>query len=952
MIDLIKISRRQLGRLARLATGKKHTVQVKTQYSAHMLEVEDVNFHLDSAVFMPDYGPDALSGGNADQDKIMGLAVLKVCYEHAAVNPSQSALVVGHTDRSGDAGYNQTLSELRATGFLHALKGGKAEWAAVCHGRHRAEDYQQILAWIDRRFGWGCDPGGVDNQPGPQTQAALIAFKKRFNAEKGGTLPASGSMDLATWQAFFTMYEADLQVMMGANAAGLATAREALKFLPCGAIGCGEGFPITDDRAEHYQSPVDRRVEVLFFDPGEQPALDCKKPGGACSELYSKKMYVFKRIAGVPPRPLTYKAKLTFLGPTHVPQGPKYGCLFSLTDEANAEIATGAELTGAAYRVFIRDDHALRDADTNLLGRGADATSRPANYRANNWEQNVRPAVGFRLEVEQYRDGKRVPVEAGRLFAQWEMEDLEEEYARWDEAMSPARPKAWLRTFIDLFKRDKGNAASKEDDNASTAFGGMRTPAVKGSPSSVLFKTPFNAGSPKPLEAPSPGKARSPVAPVTNAAGQPAGASEVIFFPMPVGGDNYRFKLALTDDGGKALPLHGGAKDATVQITTGTFTVWRKATIDLVVSFSNVDTNYINWDKVKHAYRAAFVEVDGPKETKKYDEATWKTVVKNYFINTVGVAPAVANDDTKYNFGSFFLPNLPGANADWCWTHGEALSKVFLARAYKDTGRKSPRTDTKQATRPGLFVFLCKHLHATSTALGMYLGEREFFMVTRGDGTVTFTHEMGHALYLRHSLIRFDGTNLVTTDISNDNWLDHDQKDAVVCIMAYENDFFGPDGATVRAANPVSWHFCGVCALSLRYYDLVRMSADAGFRNLIYKEFEPIKLTNDTFAALPGNKAAMAKNATLTFKALGAAEATVNNSGGPFRKDLTSMRLGRWVSGDPAVADFVTFNRLIGGRTVTFKGRLRGKNAGTAKINVHFEIDGHASETVEVDVTA
>jgi hypothetical protein len=946
--DLINITRRQFGKIANLISNKKHEVQVKTKFKAHLLEVEDVNFHHDSAVFLPDYGPQASQDGTDPQNCLTGLAVLQACYAHAKQCPEQSALVVGHTDRSGSKAYNQTLSDLRAQNVLHAIRGDRAHWADVCDEKHQVEDYQKILQWVTNHLGWNCDPGPKDNKLGPKTRSGLRAFQEQYNTRFSTSIPVTGSISRETWAAFFDVYMLDLKRLMGVDESGLAQARGRVHYLTCEAIGCGENYPITPERREHYRNPVDRRVEILFFDPGEEPALDCSKPKGACTELYKKKMYAFTPIDEAEAVETTYKLKLTFLGTDHVAHDAHYQCTFDLQDDSGSGVAAGDEVTADAYRVLTHDDHALRDDDGGLLGGAGDHISKPENYDDNDWIRDIRPAVALRVEVQQLRNGQRTRLPPDRFYVRWEVEDVEEEYARWDDAMAPDRPKTWLEKFFKHFQRDRGNEASKEDDNCPHDFGGARDVDKKIDPTRVLYKTPFRTVRPQPLASAGGRQARSLLTPETDDGGQPIGVSDVVFFPPPIGGDNYRFKLTITDALGNPLPLDGEED----HLITGVFTIWRKTTIDLLVTFDNVDVGYIKWDDIKAAYRAAFIEVEGPKETKKYDEATWKRVVRDYFINTVGADPAEVNDDARYDYANFFLPDLTGADSDWCWTHGEALAKVFLQEGYDDTGRTSPRDDDQQDDTPGLFVFLCKDLHSTSTALGMYLGEREFFMVTRGDGTVTFTHEMGHALYLRHALIDFDAANNVTVDIFNDNWLDHDQGDAVVCAMAYENDFYGGDGSTKRASGAVEWHFCAVCALKLRFYDTVEMTDTEAFRDLIYSDFEPITIADDAFNAFPGDKTSMQHDDTLDVKALGKAEPTVNNQGGPFKKDLTTMDDGQWVSSDTTLADFTTFDRLIDGDRITFQGRLEGQNAGSGTVTIHFEIDGHTSEEIEVDITS
>jgi len=300
----IEVTRRQAGKIQNLPSGKHHKVRVKTKYVCHMLEVEDLNYHLNSAVMLPDYGvAPAQAGTTPEQERITGLAVLYACYRHAREHPEQSALVVGHTDRSGSTSYNQTLSEQRSAGVLAALKGDRAGWVDIALQKSKVEDYQQILIWLTHGLGWDCDPGPKNNVHTAQTRQAVEAFQRQYNDRFSASIAVTGTVGAETWGAFFDVYMQELRYALGTDEAGLAEAQQSLRFMTCEAVGCGEEFPITPERAENYTSPIDRRVEILFFDPGEEPVVDCGAPRGACVELYEKKMYCVTPIP-VDPLPL------------------------------------------------------------------------------------------------------------------------------------------------------------------------------------------------------------------------------------------------------------------------------------------------------------------------------------------------------------------------------------------------------------------------------------------------------------------------------------------------------------------------------------------------------------------------------------------------------------------------------------------------------------------------
>ncbi|HOD65071.1 MAG TPA: hypothetical protein PK186_14100 [candidate division Zixibacteria bacterium] len=293
----------------------------------HVLEVEDVLFHLNSAVMMParpagltsaDGTEDDVSDSDdarvqQQQDAVSGLDVIGVALRQFEFDPAKRLLIAGHTDTSGEPAMNFALSDLRARNVFALLTGNRAEWARISADRHRIEDYQQILTWIsgEPRWGWPCDPQGIDNTWGTHTRDATEQFVQRYNAAFASSpadLPADGSppppdyraplpanmhrqIDGAAghrwpepgWAAFFDLYQDHLAHRLGLSVPDLVSLQtnrprfisEDVKF-----VGCGESFPVDDAERSNYRSQLNRRVELLFFDAHEVPNLDA--PTMAC----------------------------------------------------------------------------------------------------------------------------------------------------------------------------------------------------------------------------------------------------------------------------------------------------------------------------------------------------------------------------------------------------------------------------------------------------------------------------------------------------------------------------------------------------------------------------------------------------------------------------------------------------------------------------------------------
>lgn len=302
MADL-SITRRDHGKTYKLPTTVSHVI-VLTPLKGYLLEVEGEHFHVDSAVLLPECKI------KPDRDRITGPVILAACLQYVKDHPTRKVLIAGHTDASGTAAHNLTLSHKRAKSILHALMGERDGWAALVDSQHNVEDYQLILKWVTREYLWPCDPGDVDNVLGPDTKRAVRRFQERYNHDFDGKLTVDGIVGTQTWGAIFNVYMYMLASLLDTDAAGLADLRSKVQFLGPKTVGCGQEFPILEEDGSKYRSDEDRRAEILFFDPGQEPKLDCHPGAGACQpllcETYNPKMYKLEHIPVPPLRPAKY----------------------------------------------------------------------------------------------------------------------------------------------------------------------------------------------------------------------------------------------------------------------------------------------------------------------------------------------------------------------------------------------------------------------------------------------------------------------------------------------------------------------------------------------------------------------------------------------------------------------------------------------------------------------
>ncbi len=276
---------------------------------AIMLEVEDALFHFDSAVVLPEkpQGPSSEDGAEPSEETtdISGISVVYGIYNFLTDNPDKKMIIVGHTDTRGNANYNFNLSDLRAMSVLFLLGGERDNWANNCDKKKKVEDYQQILTHYVKKWGWDCDPDGVDNIRGPKTREAVRKFQETYNTEFKKEIDVDGDVGPDTWRAIFDCYMRELAEMADTTPDKLGEYRSRIKYVSDKnrTIGCGESYPIDEKHLDEYKSQTNRRVEVLFFDPGEVPVISCPHPAGpdeGCDidlcPIYKDGIYDFEHI--------------------------------------------------------------------------------------------------------------------------------------------------------------------------------------------------------------------------------------------------------------------------------------------------------------------------------------------------------------------------------------------------------------------------------------------------------------------------------------------------------------------------------------------------------------------------------------------------------------------------------------------------------------------------------
>jgi outer membrane protein OmpA-like peptidoglycan-associated protein len=316
------------------------------------IELDDALFRTNSAVVLPEgEAPSTTEQKHQSLTSISGFAMILRLNEE---RPGKKLFVAGHTDSTAGDEFNQKLSQERADCALAVLVGDREKFKALCQARHRVSDYKQILSWISRTFAdFPCDPGKIDDNLGT-ADGPVRRFQTAYNENREllgitqSPIGVDGSVGKQTWGAFFDLYELALAEELGEKPEAVAELRKLLVFADDErkALGFGEHFPIEELGVDHFRSQTNRRVELLMFDPGEEPDLVQAEDDPETSDLYLPGFY---QRGPLPLRPGGAKPHMTLAVLLFRPGGARSGVVYELSNEEGflqklSDAAPSAEL--------------------------------------------------------------------------------------------------------------------------------------------------------------------------------------------------------------------------------------------------------------------------------------------------------------------------------------------------------------------------------------------------------------------------------------------------------------------------------------------------------------------------------------------------------------------------------------------------------------------------------
>ena len=554
-------------------------------------------------------------------------------------------------------------------------------------------------------------------------------------------------------------------------------------------------------------------------------------------------------------------------------------------DDASKKAATPAADGGdwsqpasdEVYKVRILDNHGTRTAENlDLLGNNGDKNSNIKYFKDRGWLPDVFPAVPLRVVVRKFVGDEQVDFDNKKLKVIAEVKNPVEEFDQND-----GRRRDFIQDFFDKYNRTD-TTPDPGDDNALTWFQGHRAPSASHpgvSAKTVLRKIKYkdkpavdvhtaenkdiinfkkDTSSAKSHKKSNASFDLEEVEEEVGGDKKKVGIADMAFVPWPAGGDKFRMLFSLWEGNCDVRETKENGKDVEVvddddkpiekprSYVTGRFLIWRKTEFKLCVLTNNTAEADIDWDDITAMYRKMFVEVVKPEKTVTLTREAWARTLKSLYSSVPNI-----NDNAHYTEAVYNATLFPDVVATSAGFNGfdavESFGREAIKQACADEGIDDPsagnaRKDQRDGN--GMFMFLCKDPRVGSV-LGAYVGDRIFWMRkadppnSAAKSTSTCAHEFGHVKSLRHAHTNTDAGWYMTAPAAptqtiyinphvNNQPIDHDAKDAFACLMSY--------------TRPIDAEPCGLCALSMRFYDRVEIQKGNRFQDEILERSGPVTI--------------------------------------------------------------------------------------------------------------
>ncbi|MGL1903010.1 MAG: hypothetical protein OCC49_12800 [Fibrobacterales bacterium] len=212
-----------------------------------------------------------------DSDGML-LKAIAQCYAHLEEWPDKIITVYGHC--KSDTAEPYPLSEKRATAIKALIANDSSLWGSL-YSDVQVEDYQQLLTGLADLFWWPCDPLGVDNTLGDNTQFAIKGFQQQYS-EHYKPIKVSGSMNTETWGAFCTVL-----YTIAHTSSKSTKAKPRFYDTVKGVFPCGSNIPIADTGQTGFTSTTDARLELQLHESPVPPTLPAPSDAITAAEIPS-----------------------------------------------------------------------------------------------------------------------------------------------------------------------------------------------------------------------------------------------------------------------------------------------------------------------------------------------------------------------------------------------------------------------------------------------------------------------------------------------------------------------------------------------------------------------------------------------------------------------------------------------------------------------------------------
>ncbi len=265
---------------------------------ATAIEFQDALFRTNSAVMLPE----GETPSTDEHQAVTSVGLVATTLRFADERRGKKLFIAGHTDTTNTVDFNQLLSEERAKCALAVIEGDREAFVELVDARHTVGDYKQILSWCATAFPdiFSCHPGKIDDNEFTGIEP-LKVFQTNYNdgrealgVKDAEALDVDGDIGPKTWGAIFDVYEFALRDELGEDATAVKALRQSLRFVDDErkALGFSEHHPVDQIGRDNVRSQSNRRVEVLFFDQGEEPDLVLAESDPDISEIYLPAEYV------------------------------------------------------------------------------------------------------------------------------------------------------------------------------------------------------------------------------------------------------------------------------------------------------------------------------------------------------------------------------------------------------------------------------------------------------------------------------------------------------------------------------------------------------------------------------------------------------------------------------------------------------------------------------------